>query len=946
MLARRARAARGAWLLGALVFAMLGQGAWLLQGPLVDGLVGYTLAVLCLLRASPGAPLPPDLFPTREEGGPPSRSGAGLEERSNLPVRPASWPDRTGWALLALGAGAILIGSLRGSLEHTASALALPYLSGVLLLLVGVMPPLHSLHGTREHAPILSLITKASAASRGVGLRLGFGLAALCLLGLALRVIRLGELPLGVWYDEAAIGLEAVRILEDPSFRPLYSQGTTSPAAYLSAVAGSLALWGQTVEGLRFVSALAGALTVPAWYAFLREGFPARVALAGTLLMAVNRWDLTFSRLAMQGVMAPLLEVAVLGLLLAALRRGSLLLAVAAGLVLGAGLAFYSAFLAFPLVIGGYLALRLLTEADFWRAARRTLALFALAALLGGLPVLTFAALHPETFGGRIAQAAMTDHTGARGLVATLAETTDKHLLMFHREGDYNGRHNLPGAPMLDPLTGVLAALGLGWSLRHPRQPFSVLGVLWLGIMLLPGILSLPFEAPQGLRAIGALPAVLLLACTGLDRLWSAADTVLGPARRHQGTAVVVGLLALMATLNVDTYFRRQAQDAAAWAAHSTAETIIGRRLAGLPAGRDEVYLSGLYRDHPTIRFLAGPTPLVHTFTAAADLPLRSGSATTLLFLEPREEYAYRLLRRWYPGATCEEVTVRPGVMPPVMYACTVPGAAVRSVQGLDRTLLGGTEGLPGRAGGQDGEAVTLHWGAGEVMSAPLTATWTGAVHAPQAGSYGLRVTGTAAEVAVTVDGARLLEGPQREGRVDLAQGIHRLEVSASALTAQGFLRLLWQPPGAAWQPLPAAQAFRTPVVPVGLTGSYYPNPDGSGPPAFRRVDPTIALYFHLVPLERPYAVEWTGSLLVPAPGNYRLGLRAISAASLTLEGMPVVEVTVPGQQQEREVTLAQGSYRLRLRFRDQDSYSQVYLLWAPPGGTLQPIPPEALRPW
>ena len=91
-----------------------------------------------------------------------------------------------------------------------------------------------------------------------------------------------------------------------------------------------------------------------------------------------------------------------------------------------------------------------------------------------------------------------------------LLELRVEHLLMFNFHGDNNGRHNLPGTPMLDPITGALMVLGVGLCLWRIRQPGSFLLLAWLLLMLVPGIFSLDFEAPQSYRAIGSLPAAYL----------------------------------------------------------------------------------------------------------------------------------------------------------------------------------------------------------------------------------------------------------------------------------------------------------------------------------------------------------------------------------------------------------------------------------------------------
>ncbi len=83
---------------------------------------------------------------------------------------------------------------------------------------------------------------------------------------------------------------------------------------------------------------------------------------------------------------------------------------------------------------------------------------------------------------------------------------------MFNVRGDPNGRHNLPGRPMLDAISGALFVLGVALAAVRLHRPRWALLLLWPAWTLLGGILSLSFEAPQSLRANGALPAAYLLA--------------------------------------------------------------------------------------------------------------------------------------------------------------------------------------------------------------------------------------------------------------------------------------------------------------------------------------------------------------------------------------------------------------------------------------------------
>ena len=78
------------------------------------------------------------------------------------------------------------------------------------------------------------------------------------------------------------------------------------------------------------------------------------------------------------------------------------------------------------------------------------------------LPIVQFAAVHPEEFFERTQRTSLFAHVDDGDETDALLENFWKHIGMFHFEGDPNGRHNIPGAPMLDPLSGLLMLVGLG----------------------------------------------------------------------------------------------------------------------------------------------------------------------------------------------------------------------------------------------------------------------------------------------------------------------------------------------------------------------------------------------------------------------------------------------------------------------------------------------------
>jgi DNA-binding beta-propeller fold protein YncE len=135
------------------------------------------------------------------------------------------------------------------------------------------------------------------------------------------------------------------------------------------------------------------------------------------------------------------------------------------------------------------------------------------------------------------------------------------------------------------------------------------------------------------------------------------------------------------------------------------------------------------------------------------------------------------------------------------------------------------------------------------------------------------------------------------------------------------------------------------PVSNHGLLGEYYPNDHWQGQPVMQRIDPFLDSYFHFTPMNRPYSVIWSGSLVVPQSGLYRFGVMAVAEAELLIDGQPVVKTLAPNQLQENMLTLEAGNHEIMVRFKDTMDRSQIHLYWMTPTGTFQPIPTQYLWP-
>ena len=118
-----------------------------------------------------------------------------------------------------------------------------------------------------------------------------------------------------------------------------------------------------------------------------------------------------------------------------------------------------------------------------------------------------------------------------------------------------------------------------------------------------------------------------------------------------------------------------------------------------------------------------------------------------------------------------------------------------------------------------------------------------------------------------------------------------------------------------------------------GLTAEYFDHPSLEGTPVETRVDPSVNFVWK--GRSDDFAVRWTGFLVPPVSGRYRLAVNGFTHYSLFLDGEPLV--TFRGEHHAltryKDVTLEGGRfYRLRLDYINDGIDPSAQLLWAPPG--------------
>jgi len=343
-------------------------------------------------------------------------------------------------------------------------------------------------------------------------------LLATVLVGAAARFYKLGDIPPGLYHDEAFNGLDAARVLEGdwPIF---FTANNGREPLFLYGIALALALLGRTPFAVRLAAAILGTMLVPATYLMARALFNERVGLWSAVLIATAPWPVNLSRIGLRAISMPLVTALAVWLWWTgrqrASRRQMLSRLALSGLLFGTSLYTYTAARFIAVVAVFYVLFQWWIGREHPHRYEWTVP--SLVAALVMAPLLIYGVTHWDTFVERPAQVSILSPEINQGdLWGTLARNLPRALGLFTCRGDFIPRHNVPLRPLFDPLISVFFLLGVLLCLGKARRGATyALALIWTGVMLLPTIGA--EDCPHFLRAVGVLPMAAVFPALGLE---------------------------------------------------------------------------------------------------------------------------------------------------------------------------------------------------------------------------------------------------------------------------------------------------------------------------------------------------------------------------------------------------------------------------------------------
>ncbi|MEW6567191.1 MAG: glycosyltransferase family 39 protein [Chloroflexota bacterium] len=427
-------------------------------------------------------------------------------------ARVAAWVDVRADRLVLALLGLLLSAAARsaagdGSLVHSPTAAPL-WVAGITLVVVGL--------GRKQDRP----------GSRRWPLWEILLVIALGLGSLWLRAWRAESWPHVLSGDEGSVGMTAWEFRAGQRDNLLSLGWWSFPALYFWLVSLSQAVFGRTVEAIRWVSALGGAPTVVALYAAARSMFGRPVAIWSALWLSGFHHHLFFSRVAYNNIWDGLFFIVAAGSIWHGWNRGRRSAYLWAGLALGLGQYFYTTSHLALLVLGIWLILlhrpRRASPDPAPRGGWPDVACLALVTVAAVLPLALLYLEHPESlvytservtlFPPGWEQVAETLGLTPLGLVLEQMGVTALGFVVAELEGVYYA----PGVPLLFSLSALFFVVGLIICLLHLRDPRYVLPLLTLAGTVVVGGLSI--QAPNGQRMMLLPPMLALMVALPLSR--------------------------------------------------------------------------------------------------------------------------------------------------------------------------------------------------------------------------------------------------------------------------------------------------------------------------------------------------------------------------------------------------------------------------------------------
>lgn len=374
-----------------------------------------------------------------------------------------------------------------------------------------------------------------------------FEIVILTIIAVGVIFYKFNNIPHNLDYDEVDFAKLAIS-LDRADYVPFSPLATGHPTLYFYIILLSFKLFGISNFALRLPSAVFGVFNVIIFYLIFRY-INKKYAFITTCIFATLRWHFAFARFSYEATFLLLLELLAIYFLFRFLVKQK----VSDVLLLSffSGLAFNSyapgrIFFVSPLVFLTILTIRQQLK------KRNGMILALVLFFLTIFPLFSYLLTHQDQrFDTQFFF--KNPHYSMNQKMKFFKDGIVSTALMFHFRGDFNGRHNYPRKPAINPLLGLFFVIGFVVAVMRYKNIYNQFFLIYFFTSILPTLLSYPHENPHMLRTIGAIPSVIYFALKGFD--WSISQIPQLPYRKCMTTVIIIYIVFLSAFAELKTYF-------------------------------------------------------------------------------------------------------------------------------------------------------------------------------------------------------------------------------------------------------------------------------------------------------------------------------------------------------------------------------------------------------
>lgn len=484
--------------------------------------------------------------------------------------------------------------------------------------------------------------------------------AGLLVAALFVRATFLDLYPTTISGDEGSSGLAAVEYGTNTANNLFITGWFSFPSFYFAVQNIGIEIWGQTVQGLRIMSAIAGALTVVALYGAARVMFDRTTAVVAALLLTSAHHHIHFSRIGLNNIWDGLFVSLVLMMLWQGWQSGRRQAYVLCGLILGLSQYFYGSMRILPVVILIWAGFAWLVQGEKFKQQFPNFVLTAYASLIVFLPLALFFWNHPDVFRAPLSRVSIFGGWLEREAVLLNTSMLDVYLnqLSLSAQGIFLEPLRMwytPNMAMLFPIEAILFLGGIFLVFRRPSLAKTLIFLVLIGNIL---TMSLTNDVPAAQRYMLAPPMVMMFIALSLTSLMEALRARLDG---HQYAPLFVTLIAtvMLMALNLNFYFFQVYEDFTLGGINTEVATKIALRLQPEDDPNLTVHFAGaprmFYTSHSTIPFLVSDATgidIEEPLTAAPEEPL-AGENIFVFLPERQDDLTY--VQQSYPNGQVEE---------------------------------------------------------------------------------------------------------------------------------------------------------------------------------------------------------------------------------------------------------------------------------------------------